>query len=64
MRYILLIMVLFLAGCTVTPEEFALANRACKDFGGLEYYNPYAAYARCNNGIVIENLHKIQIASE
>lgn len=46
MRYILLILVLFLSGCTVTPEEFALANRACKDFGGLEYYNPYAEYAR------------------
>lgn len=64
MRYILSILVLFLSGCTVTPEEFALANRACKDFGGLEYYNPYAGYARCNNGLEIDKLWKISATSE
>lgn len=64
MRYILLILVLFLSGCTVTPEEFAIANMACKDFGGLMYYGPYGKYARCNNGLVIDNLHMVRIASE
>ena len=64
MRYILLILVLFLSGCTVTPEEFAIANMACKDFGGLMYYSPYGEYARCKNGLVIDNLHMVRIASE
>lgn len=73
MRYILLILVLFLSGCTITHEEFALANMACKDFGGLKYYSPlmyyspyggYGGYAKCNNGLVIGNLHMVRIASE
>jgi len=64
MRYILLILVLFLSGCTVTPEDFAIANMACKDFGGLRYYSPYGEYARCNNGLVIENLHRVRVKSE
>lgn len=64
MRYILLILVLFLSGCTVTPEEFAIANMACKDFGGLEYYSPYGEYARCNNGLVIKNLCRVRVASK
>ena len=64
MRYILLILVLFLSGCNVNPEKFALANMSCKDFGGLRYYNPYAEYARCNNGIVVENLHRVRITFE
>ena len=64
MRYILLILVLFLSGCTVTPEEFAIATTACKDFGGLKYYGLYGEYARCNNGLVIGNLNRVRIASE
>ena len=64
MRYILLILVLFLSGCTVTHEEFAIANMACKDFGGLKYYGLYGEYAKCNNGLVIGNLHMVRIASE
>ena len=47
--------VLLVAGCNVTPEEFKKAEELCAPFGGLKYYTwtglPPDDFIRCNNNI-------------
>lgn len=62
MKLILLVLAVLLgvSGCTVTPEEFEEAQRACKDHDGLKlYHNPtdsaFIGDSDCNNELTIKS---------
>lgn len=55
-----LLVVFLFSGCKVTKEEFDFAIEACKEDGGINYYqnpvaigNNFLGDVYCNNGVVV-----------
>lgn len=65
MKSILLLIMVGLAGCGVTPEEWAKAERLCKDYEGVGNVIPRAnedVIVMCANGTRFSNIYEIKEA--